>query len=77
MTKNARISTVLTTAIGLLLFNACNLQGPDYAANDPVYKNLDTTVKPGDDFFSYANGGWLKEKTLFRWLMLHGVKAIL
>ncbi|MBV9007569.1 MAG: hypothetical protein JO354_00160, partial [Verrucomicrobia bacterium] len=23
-------------------------------------KNMDTAVKPGDDFYKYANGGWLK-----------------
>ena len=64
MTKNARIGTVLVAATGLLLFNACNHRGPDYAANDPIYKNLDTTVKPGDDFFRYANGSWLKKNPI-------------
>jgi len=29
---------------------------------DPA--NLDTSVKPGDDFFEYANGGWLKKNTI-------------
>ena len=29
-------------------------------ANDILAKNLDTTVRPGDDFFEYANGGWIK-----------------
>ncbi|HTE01808.1 MAG TPA: M13 family metallopeptidase [Mucilaginibacter sp.] len=33
-------------------------------ANDPVFKNLDPTVKPGDDFFSYANGGWIKKNPI-------------
>jgi putative endopeptidase len=32
--------------------------------NDPVYQNLDPTVKPGDDFFSYANGGWIKRNPI-------------
>ncbi|SCW61814.1 hypothetical protein [Mucilaginibacter sp. NFR10] len=26
---------------------------------DPA--NMDLSVKPGDDFFEYANGGWLKQ----------------
>ncbi len=64
MAKNTRIGTVLVAATGFLFFNACNHKGPDYAANDPIYKNLDTTVKPGDDFFRYANGGWLKKNPI-------------
>jgi len=31
---------------------------PTEKAIDP--KNMDPSVKPGDDFFEYANGGWLK-----------------
>lgn len=27
---------------------------------DVLAVNLDTTVKPGEDFFQYANGGWIK-----------------
>ncbi len=33
-------------------------------ASDPVYQNLDTSVKPGDNFFMYANGGWLKRNPI-------------
>src|SRR3569832_813613 len=32
--------------------------------NDPVYNNLDQSIKPGDDFFKYANGGWLKKNPI-------------
>jgi putative endopeptidase len=32
--------------------------------NDPVYNNLDQNVKPGEDFFKYANGGWLKRNPI-------------
>ncbi|MFB3906767.1 MAG: M13 family metallopeptidase [Candidatus Eisenbacteria bacterium] len=27
--------------------------------NDPLLQNMDKTVKPGDDFYRYANGTWL------------------
>jgi putative endopeptidase len=35
---------------------------PQIAQNQPPIdpKNMDTSVKPGDDFFSYANGAWIK-----------------
>ena len=31
-------------------------QGPD-----PLVSHIDSTVKPGDDFFLFANGKWFKE----------------
>jgi len=33
-------------------------------SNDPIYKNIDPTVKPGDNFFLYANGTWLKQNPI-------------
>ncbi len=27
-------------------------------------KNMDTSIKPGDDFYEYANGGWLKKNPI-------------
>src|SRR6187549_2408401 len=32
--------------------------GPNAPPLDP--KNIDSSVKPGDDFFKYANGAWIK-----------------
>lgn len=34
----------------------------DFKFIDPA--NMDTTVRPGDDFFAYANGGWLKKAVI-------------
>ena len=31
---------------------------------DPLVQNLDTTVSPATDFFSYANGGWIKKTSI-------------
>src|SRR5579863_1340343 len=64
MSKNTRICTLLALIGGLVLLNACGNKEKNYAANDPIYKNLDTMVKPGDDFFMYANGGWLKKNPI-------------
>src|ERR1700690_1356352 len=27
-------------------------------------QNMDTTIKPGDDFFTYTNGAWLKKNPI-------------
>src|ERR1700739_4491315 len=32
----------------------------DKYADEINLANFDTTVKPGDNFFEYVNGGWLK-----------------
>ena len=34
------------------------------ASKNPVTDGLDTSLKPGDDFYRYANGGWLKANTI-------------
>jgi Predicted metalloendopeptidase len=31
---------------------------------DALAVNLDTTVSPGEDFFLYANGGWIKKNPI-------------
>ncbi|HET8901037.1 MAG TPA: hypothetical protein VFM84_03775, partial [Holophagaceae bacterium] len=36
--------------------------GPMIHGIDPA--NMDTSVKPSDDFYGYANGGWLKATTM-------------
>ena len=36
----------------------------DVAKVDFLAANLDTTVKAGDDFFDYANGGWIKKNPI-------------
>lgn len=48
--------TLLYTEIG------CKQQEKSAAALSAV--NMDTTVKPGDDFYHYANGNWLKNNPI-------------
>ena len=31
---------------------------------DPLIQNMDSTIKPGDDFFKYACGSWLKKNPI-------------
>lgn len=64
MTKKITNLTLSAYALGVLIISACNNKAKDYAQNDIIFKNIDTTVKPGDDFFKYANGGWLKKNPI-------------
>ncbi|MFZ1496628.1 MAG: M13 family metallopeptidase N-terminal domain-containing protein, partial [Saprospiraceae bacterium] len=48
--------------VGLLCLNACKNKSAE-AGKSQVFidaANFDTLTKPGDDFFQYANGAWLK-----------------
>lgn len=64
MTLKNLSDTIKACAIGLLLLTACKDKTKTYADSDPVFKNIDATVKPGDDFFKYANGTWLKKNPI-------------
>jgi len=63
--RNISIIKILAIgSLGLLLLNSCKNNADTRVANDPIYTDRDTTVKPGDDFFNYANGGWLKKNPI-------------
>ncbi|MCC8426297.1 M13 family metallopeptidase [Mucilaginibacter sp. UR6-11] len=65
MKKTTTAKTWVMILMGMSLLYACkNKQTADNPANDPVSTDRDTTVKPGDDFFKYANGGWLKKNPI-------------
>jgi putative endopeptidase len=57
----------LIGAASLLILVACGQQAADPVAAAPPkvlgsgisVENMDTSVRPGDDFFSYVNGGWV------------------
>ena len=53
---------LFTISFLLLVFGSVNSQIKK--VNDPVYQNLDQSVRPGDNFFLYANGGWLKRNPI-------------
>ncbi len=48
---------------GCILCLACNNQ-KDQPSEDILVKNLDSTINPADDFFEYANGGWIKSNAI-------------
>ncbi|MDP9076900.1 MAG: M13 family metallopeptidase [Bacteroidota bacterium] len=64
MTRNHATRAILTGMMGVIIISACNNKLKNSADNDVIVKDLDRTVKPGDDFFKYANGGWLKKNPI-------------
>jgi putative endopeptidase len=54
---------ILSTLFGLVVISAFALgqATDDSPAIDPLASHIDSTVKPGDDFFMFANGKWFKE----------------
>ncbi|MEO7309195.1 MAG: M13 family metallopeptidase [Chitinophagaceae bacterium] len=51
----------------LAVLVGCKNNGSEAAAgavSDPLVTNLDSTVKPGEDFFGYANNGWIKKNAI-------------
>jgi putative endopeptidase len=64
MTTKPYSKALLAGYIVLFLLTACKNKEKNFAENDVVFKNIDTSVKPSDDFFKYANGGWLKKNPI-------------
>src|SRR2546425_697246 len=64
MIKKNASQIIIIYVFSFLLFTACKDKAKDYADTDPVFKNIDATVKPGDDFFKYANGAWLRKNPI-------------
>jgi putative endopeptidase len=61
------IKPLLWLAVPAVLTVACNTKNSQQTTETPKRTvffdktGMDTTVKPGDDFFDYANGTWLKK----------------
>ncbi|MBC7872837.1 MAG: M13 family metallopeptidase, partial [Ferruginibacter sp.] len=53
------------TALSLSLISCGGKKSKiDSKKEDALAANLDTTVSPGEDFFDYANGGWIKKNPI-------------
>ena len=56
---------LISILAALSFFTACNSPAPKEAAKQDIIRtDMDTTVKPNDDFFAYANGGWMKHNPI-------------
>jgi predicted metalloendopeptidase len=51
---------ILTFALSWALILAAGIQSAPAPANPVIEVGVDTGIRPGDDFFAYANGGWLE-----------------
>jgi len=56
-----KICLAVITAISL---TGCNHPQPKATGEDILTADLDTTVQPNQDFFHFANGGWLKKNPI-------------
>jgi putative endopeptidase len=60
MNRHAALAAVVIC----LLIVACTRNSTERENHGIVIANMDRSVKPGDDFYRYANGGWIKQAQL-------------
>jgi putative endopeptidase len=60
MIVNASRATLLAAVRSSCLVTRPRAQAPDDATLSRLEQRGDASIKPGDDFYSYANGAWLK-----------------
>lgn len=61
MAKNRLLPLIIISAT---IFTACSNKPETPATKDILLTNMDTTVNPAEDFFMYANGGWIKQNPI-------------
>ena len=55
------MNKILAITLACTALLACNNNSTPAKNPDLLLANIDSMVKPGDDFFEYANGGWIKK----------------
>lgn len=50
--------------ISIITLASCHNNNQENTTPDPLVTNLDTTIKPSEDFFMYANNGWIKNNNI-------------
>jgi putative endopeptidase len=58
------LPTLLATALSWWSVSPTVAQTADGRTSSGLESTVDASIKPGDDFFAYANGGWLEETAL-------------
>ena len=60
-----RLTNILmgtAVVMGCAFFTSCHSNSP--ANTDILAAHIDTSVRPQDDFFDFANGGWIKKNPI-------------
>lgn len=52
------------SALAAILISCNSKDEKKETKEDILFSSLDTTVRPSDDFFEYANGGWIKKNPI-------------
>lgn len=58
--SSAWLPALLATVLLWMPISPVRGQAPDDPTRPGIENGVDPNIKPGDDFFAYANGGWLK-----------------
>ena len=62
------VKNIASIVFTISLFAACNLgkneQNSATIGKDVLQSDIDSSVNPADDFFDYANGGWIKRNAI-------------
>jgi putative endopeptidase len=56
-----RTGSLLLIAAFFFAAVSCKQKPKPGSKGDVLFSNMDTTVSPGEDFFMYANGGWIRK----------------
>lgn len=60
-----RSEVLCLAAMAIVAISSCNTKEKSASAKkDFLSDNLDTTASPAEDFFQYANGGWIKKNPI-------------
>ena len=58
------MKSIVIICIPIIAMIACNSNRETNTQQDFLTMNIDTSVKPGDNFFLYANGQWIKNNPI-------------
>ena len=54
--------SLLKGALLLAVISGCNTDKPiESVESGVILENMDTTTRPGDDFYQYVTGNWIKK----------------